>query len=96
MVLQVFYFLVSIFIVYGYYADLLLAFYTFSTELTHYIYYHMSGILAGRRFNIDLFITCSTKKWDLCHMSILISGQDGIVEQAHQMMPGLCRSEAQA
>ena len=60
-------------------------FYTFLTKLTHYIYYHTSGILADCRFNIDLFITCSTKKWDLCHMCILISRQDSIIEQAHQM-----------
>ena len=60
-------------------------FYTFLTKLTHYIYYHTSGILADCGFNIDLFITCSTKKWDLCHMCILISRQDSIVEQAHQM-----------
>ena len=33
---------------------------TFSAELTHYIYYHMYGILTGHRFNIDSFITCST------------------------------------
>ncbi|KAH9013917.1 hypothetical protein EDB84DRAFT_1531225, partial [Lactarius hengduanensis] len=41
-----------------------------------------SGILAGRGFNIDSLVVCRTEIRDLTRMCIVISGQDGIVEQA--------------
>jgi hypothetical protein len=42
----------------------------------------VSGILARRGFNIDSLVVCRTEIRDLRRMCIVISGQDGAVEQA--------------
>ncbi|KAH9171212.1 acetolactate synthase [Lactarius sanguifluus] len=42
----------------------------------------VSGIVAGRGFNIDSLVVCRTEIRDLSRMCVVISGQDGVVEQA--------------
>ncbi|KAI0267089.1 small subunit of acetolactate synthase-domain-containing protein [Gloeopeniophorella convolvens] len=49
----------------------------------------VSGILAGRGFNIDSLVVCSTEIRDLSRMCIVISGQDGVVEQARRQLEDL-------
>ncbi|KIK98558.1 hypothetical protein PAXRUDRAFT_823724 [Paxillus rubicundulus Ve08.2h10] len=49
----------------------------------------VSGILAGRGFNIDSLVVCRTEIRDLSRMSIVISGQDGVVEQARRQLEDL-------
>ncbi|KAH9069831.1 hypothetical protein EDB83DRAFT_411643 [Lactarius deliciosus] len=49
----------------------------------------VSGILAGRGFNIDSLVVCRTEIRDLSRMCIVISGQDGVVEQARRQLEGL-------
>ncbi|KAI0282032.1 hypothetical protein BC826DRAFT_1066927 [Russula brevipes] len=44
----------------------------------------VSGILAGRGFNIYSLVVCRTEIRDLSRMCIVISGQDGVVEQARR------------
>ena len=51
----------------------------------------VSGILAGRGFNIDSLVVCRTEIRDLSRMSIVISGQDGVVEQARRQLEDLVR-----
>ena len=52
----------------------------------------VSGILAGRGFNIDSLVVCRTEVRDLSRMCIVLSGQDGIVEQARRQLEDLvCR-----
>lgn len=53
----------------------------------------VSGILAGRGFNIDSLVVCRTEIRDLSRMSIVLSGQDGVVEQARRQLEDLvsCR-----
>ncbi|KAF8510570.1 acetolactate synthase [Hysterangium stoloniferum] len=46
----------------------------------------ISGILAGRGFNIDSLVVCRTEIKDLSRMCITISGQDGVVEQARRQL----------
>merc|ERR1711977_275346 len=41
----------------------------------------VSGILAARGFNIDSLVVCNTEVEDLSRMTIVLSGQDGVVEQ---------------
>lgn len=49
----------------------------------------VSGILAGRGFNIDSLVVCSTEISDLSRMCIVLSGQDGVVEQARRQLEDL-------
>ena len=49
----------------------------------------MSGILAGRGFNIDSLVVCRTEIRDLSRMCIVISGQEGVVEQARRQLEDL-------
>lgn len=49
----------------------------------------VSGILAGRGFNIDSLVVCQTEVKDLSRMCIVISGQDGVVEQARRQLEDL-------
>ena len=49
----------------------------------------MSGILAGRGFNIDSLVVCSTEIRDLSRMCIVLNGQDGVVEQARRQLEDL-------
>ena len=51
----------------------------------------MSGILAGRGFNIDSLVVCRTEIRDLSRMCIVLSGQDGVVEQARRQLEDLVR-----
>lgn len=52
----------------------------------------VSGILAARGFNIDSLVVCSTEIRDLSRMCIVLSGQDGVVEQARRQLEDLvCR-----
>ncbi|KAF8258075.1 small subunit of acetolactate synthase-domain-containing protein [Lactarius quietus] len=52
----------------------------------------VSGILAGRRFNIDSLVVCRTEIRDLSRMCIAISGQDGVVEQSRRQLEDRVRS----
>jgi acetolactate synthase regulatory subunit len=52
----------------------------------------VSGILAGRGFNIDSLVVCRTEIRDLSRMCIVLSGQDGVVEQARRQLEDLVRS----
>merc|ERR1711977_481121 len=49
----------------------------------------VSGILAARGFNIDSLVVCNTEVEDLSRMTIVLSGQDGIVEQARRQLEDL-------
>lgn len=49
----------------------------------------ISGILAGRGFNIDSLVVCRTEIRDLSRMSIVLRGQDGVVEQARRQLEDL-------
>ncbi|KAF9071044.1 acetolactate synthase [Rhodocollybia butyracea] len=49
----------------------------------------VSGILAGRGFNIDSLVVCSTEIRDLSRMCIVLKGQDGVVEQARRQLEDL-------
>ncbi|TFK92029.1 acetolactate synthase [Polyporus arcularius HHB13444] len=49
----------------------------------------VSGILAGRGFNIDSLVVCRTEIRDLSKMCIVLRGQDGIVEQARRQLEDL-------
>ena len=49
----------------------------------------VSGILAARGFNIDSLVVCSTEVQDLSRMTIVLSGQDGVVEQARRQLEDL-------
>ena len=51
----------------------------------------VSSILAGRGFNIDSLVVCRTEIRDLSRMSIVISGQDSVVEQARRQLEDLVR-----
>lgn len=52
----------------------------------------VSSILAGRGFNIDSLVVCRTEIRDLSRMSIVISGQDSVVEQARRQLEDLVRN----
>jgi len=49
----------------------------------------VSGILAGRGVNIDSLVVCRTEIRDLSRMCIVLSGQDGVVEQARRQLEDL-------
>jgi acetolactate synthase-1/3 small subunit len=49
----------------------------------------VSGILAARGFNIDSLVVCNTEAPDLSRMTIVLSGQDGVVEQARRQLEDL-------
>ncbi|PFH52011.1 hypothetical protein AMATHDRAFT_141016 [Amanita thiersii Skay4041] len=49
----------------------------------------VSGILAGRGFNIDSLVVCRTEVRDLSRMCIVLSGQEGVVEQARRQLEDL-------
>lgn len=49
----------------------------------------ISGILAARGFNIDSLVVCSTEVEDLSRMTIVLQGQDGVVEQARRQLEDL-------
>jgi hypothetical protein len=52
----------------------------------------VSGTLAGRGFNIDSLVVCRTEIRDLSRMCIVLTGQDGVVEQARRQLEDLVRS----
>ena len=52
----------------------------------------VSGILAGRGFNIDSLVVCRTEIRDLSRMCIVLRGQDGVVEQARRQLEDLVRA----
>jgi acetolactate synthase-1/3 small subunit len=45
--------------------------------------------LAARGFNIDSLVVCNTEVEDLSRMTIVLSGQDGVVEQARRQLEDL-------
>ncbi|KAF7968043.1 hypothetical protein HWV62_32104 [Athelia sp. TMB] len=49
----------------------------------------VSGILAGRGFNIDSLVVCRTEIRDLSRMCIVLNGQDGVIEQARRQLEDL-------
>jgi acetolactate synthase I/III small subunit len=49
----------------------------------------VSGVLAARGFNIDSLVVCSTEVEDLSRMTIVLTGQDGVVEQARRQLEDL-------
>jgi acetolactate synthase I/III small subunit len=49
----------------------------------------VSGILAARGFNIDSLVVCSTEVQDLSRMTIVLQGQEGVVEQARRQLEDL-------
>ncbi|KAJ2913475.1 hypothetical protein MD484_g6945, partial [Candolleomyces efflorescens] len=49
----------------------------------------VSGILAGRGFNIDSLVVCRTEIRDLSRMCIVLSGQDSVIEQARRQLEDL-------
>ncbi|KII92221.1 hypothetical protein PLICRDRAFT_104286 [Plicaturopsis crispa FD-325 SS-3] len=49
----------------------------------------VSGILAARGFNIESLVVCRTEIRDLSRMCIVLSGQDGVVEQARRQLEDL-------
>jgi len=49
----------------------------------------VSGILAARGFNIDSLVVCNTEVVDLSRMTIVLQGQDGVVEQARRQLEDL-------
>ncbi|WOO76829.1 Acetolactate synthase small subunit, mitochondrial [Vanrija pseudolonga] len=49
----------------------------------------VSGILAGRGFNIDSLVVCQTEIRDLSRMSIVLKGQDAVIEQARRQLEDL-------
>lgn len=49
----------------------------------------VSGILAARGFNIDSLVVCNTEVEDLSRMTIVLRGQDGVVEQARRQLEDL-------
>lgn len=49
----------------------------------------ISGILAGRGFNIDSLVVCNTEVEDLSRMTIVLKGHDGVIEQARRQLADL-------
>lgn len=49
----------------------------------------LSGILAARGFNIDSLVVCNTEVEDLSRMTIVLRGQDGVIEQARRQLEDL-------
>src|SRR3954468_8895779 len=51
----------------------------------------ISGILAGRGFNIDSLVVANTEVSDLSRMTIVLRGQDVVVEQARRQLQDLVK-----
>jgi acetolactate synthase-1/3 small subunit len=49
----------------------------------------VSGILAARGFNIDSLVVCNTEVEDLSRMTIVLQGQEGVIEQARRQLEDL-------
>lgn len=49
----------------------------------------VAGILAARGFNIDSLVVCNTEVEDLSRMTIVLRGQDGVIEQARRQLEDL-------
>lgn len=49
----------------------------------------VSGTLAARGFNIDSLVVCSTEVKDLSRMTIVLAGQDAVIEQARRQIEDL-------
>lgn len=49
----------------------------------------VSGTLAARGFNIDSLVVCNTEVKDLSRMTIVLGGQDGVIEQARKQIEDL-------
>lgn len=49
----------------------------------------VAGILAARGFNIDSLVVCNTEVEDLSRMTIVLKGQDGVIEQARRQLEDL-------
>jgi len=49
----------------------------------------VSGIISARGFNIDSLVVCNTEVPDLSRMTIVLQGQDGVVEQARRQIEDL-------
>ncbi len=49
----------------------------------------ISGTLAARGFNIDSLVVCNTEVKDLSRMTIVLKGQDGVIEQARRQIEDL-------
>ncbi|AAS50345.1 AAL021Wp [Eremothecium gossypii ATCC 10895] len=49
----------------------------------------VSGTLAAKGFNIDSLVVCSTEVPDLSRMTIVLQGQDAVVEQARRQIEDL-------
>lgn len=49
----------------------------------------VSGTLAARGFNIDSLVVCNTEVKDLSRMTIVLAGQDGVIEQARRQLEDL-------
>lgn len=49
----------------------------------------VSGILAGRGFNIDSLVVAKTEVADLSRMTIVLKGESGTVEQARRQLEDL-------
>ncbi|AJQ32786.1 acetolactate synthase, regulatory subunit [Saccharomyces cerevisiae] len=49
----------------------------------------VSGTLAARGFNIDSLVVCNTEVKDLSRMTIVLQGQDGVIEQARRQIEDL-------
>ncbi|TFK25503.1 acetolactate synthase [Coprinopsis marcescibilis] len=49
----------------------------------------VSGILAGRGFNIESLVVCRTEIRDLSRMCLVLNGQDAVVEQARRQLEDL-------
>lgn len=49
----------------------------------------ISGTLAARGFNIDSLVVCNTEVKDLSRMTIVLQGQDSVIEQARRQIEDL-------
>lgn len=49
----------------------------------------VSGTLAARGFNIDSLVVCNTEVKDLSRMTIVLGGQDAVIEQARRQIEDL-------
>ncbi|EGV66307.1 hypothetical protein CANTEDRAFT_112949 [Yamadazyma tenuis ATCC 10573] len=49
----------------------------------------VSGTLAARGFNIDSLVVCNTEVKDLSRMTIVLQGQDAVIEQARRQIEDL-------
>lgn len=53
------------------------------------VLHRVSGTLAARGFNIDSLVVCNTEVKDLSRMTIVLEGEDGVVEQARRQIEDL-------